>query len=265
MVRGTYNAYCQIGVNNGTDYRMIRSGTVTPDLSSGHATTGMKIAVTVEGDKDVTMASPHASIADANQRAALDNHPWSDNGSFALTKGPNQTGANVSGKHLWDSTLVTYTSNGTTNSQCTGGSGTITVQNNGGSTSQTGVALAGYCKFLVGNGETFTQYNDFANSGSAVAVTTAAPVKLRTGHAHVFRLSNSGTSDMTLELEKLTRSFTIRKIQSKNSENKVDFIKTLTVKAGQWVDLFAVPMKAGAYTITTSNGTAVPVTVADTI
>ncbi len=266
MVRGMYDAYCQAGgVTNGSDYRMIRSGTVKPDLNSGHPATGMKITVTVEGDRDVTMAAPHGNIAEANQRAALDNHPWSDNASYALTKGPNQTTVSVSGKHLWDSQLINYISNGTTNSQCTGGSATVTVQNNAGSTTQTGVSLTGYCMFLVGNGEVFTQYADFANSGSAVAVTTATPLKLRTGHAHVLRISNSGSSDMTLELENLTRSFTIRKIQSKNSENKVDFIKTLTIKAGQWVDIFAVPMKAGDYSITTSNGTAVPVKVADTL
>jgi hypothetical protein len=225
----------------------------------------MKVVINVEGDRDVTMASPHKSVAEANQRAALDNHPWSDNTSYALTKGPNQTTASVSGKHLWDSQLINYISNGTTNSQCTGGSATVTVQNNAGSTSQVGIALAGYCMFLVGDGEVFTQYSDFGNSGSAFAVTTATTLKLRTGYASVLRISNSGSSDMTLELENLTRSFTIRKIQSKNSEHKVDFIKTLTVKPGQWVDIFAVPMKSGSYWINSSNGTAVPVTVSDTL
>jgi|GEM_PF-1979901 len=274
MVRGSYNIYCQIGVNNGNNYDLIRSSAVTPDLASGHAgATGnsMKIAVEVTGDAVVELSTPYADEHAARMRAAFDNHPWADNGSYATLKGPNWTSAAPSGQHLWATSsgadkAFTYTDD----SKCTGRTNSITPKASSAGTEITlpAIGVTGYCKFLnmtaSGSDVRFSETSDSSGTGS-VDVTESSPMKLRTGHAHILRISNNSESDVELDVAKLTTSFAIRKLQDKYGEYKVDFLTGITIKPGKWMEIWAVPMVAGSYVLTSSNGSSAPIQVVDTL
>jgi hypothetical protein len=75
MIPGTYTSYCHIGVTNGQSFPEIIAGTLTPTLTTGHASRGMVAPITISDPTSAFATSTLFQEATPDRDPALDSDP----------------------------------------------------------------------------------------------------------------------------------------------------------------------------------------------